>query len=109
LDNLDGQPYDREASTRLVLARALRRARAGLLWERVWPALATLATALGLFLAFSWAGLWLVLPPVLHIAALVVFLVAIVAAAFPLLRLRLPTTTEALNAPAGNGTVRRRL
>jgi uncharacterized protein (TIGR02302 family) len=97
LDSSDGQPHDREASTRLLLARALKRARGSLLWERLWPALVTLATALGLFLAFSWAGLWLVLPPVVHIAVLVVFLVTIVAAAFPLLRLRLPTDTEALN------------
>ena len=54
-----------------LLARALKRARGSLLWERLWPALATLATALGLFLAFSWAGLWLVLPPLARAIGLV--------------------------------------
>ena len=39
--------------------------RAGsIFWERLWPALATLATAVGLFLALSWLGLWLWLPPI---------------------------------------------
>ena len=46
-----------------ILARALDRARSALLWERLWPALAVLATAVGLFLAVSWLGLWLWLPP----------------------------------------------
>ena len=53
----------RREPIRALLARALKRARGSLLWERLWPALAALATALGLFLALSWAGLWLVLPP----------------------------------------------
>ena len=44
-------------------AAALRRARWTIFWERLWPALATLATAVGLFLALSWLGLWLWLPP----------------------------------------------
>ena len=42
-----------------LLARALRRAWWTITWERLWPALASLAVALGLFLAASWAGLWL--------------------------------------------------
>jgi uncharacterized protein (TIGR02302 family) len=90
------------------LARALKRARGSLLWERLWPALATLATALGLFLAFSWAGLWLVLPPLVHIAALVFFIIVILVAAFPLLRLRLPSDTEALRRlDRGSGELHR--
>ncbi|MGC1924996.1 MAG: DUF4175 family protein, partial [Pseudolabrys sp.] len=63
MDETSKQPHERERSARSLLARALRRARGSLLWERLWPALAALATVLGLFLAFSWAGLWLVLPP----------------------------------------------
>ena len=63
MGGLDEQPQQREYPTRVLLAQALKRARGSLLWEKLWPALATLATALGLFLAFSWAGLWLVLPP----------------------------------------------
>ena len=44
------------------LANAARRARYAIFWERVWPPLAALATAAGLFLALSWLGLWLWLP-----------------------------------------------
>ena len=56
-------PEKAEPEARTFLAAALRRARWTILWERLWPALATLATALGLFLALSWLGLWLWLPP----------------------------------------------
>ena len=43
----------------------VRSARAGwsIFWERLWPALASIATAIGLFLALSWLGLWMSLPP----------------------------------------------
>src|SRR5260370_32785858 len=47
-----------------TLERALRRARWTGFWERLWPPLATLATAVGIFLAVSWLGLWLWLPPI---------------------------------------------
>jgi len=96
LDSLNDQPRDREASTRLHLERALKRARGSLLWERLWPALATLATALGLFLALSWAGLWTVLPPVGRAVGLVFFLLLTAVAAIPLFRVRLPRDAEAL-------------
>src|SRR5262249_48628925 len=46
-----------------LLARALRRARWTIFWERLWPALASITTVIGLFLALSWLGLWLWLPP----------------------------------------------
>ncbi|HEY1474298.1 MAG TPA: DUF4175 family protein, partial [Pseudolabrys sp.] len=42
-----------------LLAPALRRARWTIFWERLWPALASIATVIGLFLALSWLGLWL--------------------------------------------------
>ena len=51
------------------LANAARRARYAIFWERVWPPLAALATAAGLFLALSWLGLWLWLPPLGRAAA----------------------------------------
>lgn len=79
-----------------MLARAINRARGSLLWERLWPALAALATALGLFLALSWAGLWLALPAVGRIAGLVVFVVIFAVAAIPLFRLRVPTDRDGL-------------
>jgi len=79
-----------------MLSRAISRARGSLLWERLWPALAALATALGLFLALSWAGLWLALPPLGRIAGLVVFLGIFAFAAIPLFRLRVPTDRDGL-------------
>ena len=96
MEGLDEQPHDREFSTRLLLTRALKRARGSLLWERLWPALATLATALGLFLAFSWAGLWLALPPLARAIALVVFVFMTIVAMLPLLRVRLPSVHDGL-------------
>jgi uncharacterized protein (TIGR02302 family) len=96
LDGLDKQPEQRVNPTRALLARALQRARGSLLWERLWPALATLATALGLFLAFSWVGLWLALPPIAHAIVFFFFVVVIVIAALPLIMLRVPSATDGL-------------
>jgi uncharacterized protein (TIGR02302 family) len=96
LDGLDEQPNGREQPTRVLLAQALRRARGSLLWEKLWPALATLATALGLFLALSWAGLWIALPPLGRAIGLLIFVVTTGAAALPLLLLRLPSEADAL-------------
>ena len=96
MDGVNDQPQERERGTRALLTRALKRARGSLFWERLWPALATLATALGLFLAFSWAGLWLVLPPLARAIGLFIFLVLAAAAAVPLLMLRLPSIYDGL-------------
>jgi uncharacterized protein (TIGR02302 family) len=96
LDSLDQQTPDRGRSTRAVLARALKRARGSLFWEGLWPALATLATALGLFLAFSWAGLWMVLPPLGRAIGLAGFALLTLIAAVPLLWLRLPSIHDGL-------------
>ena len=96
MDELNDQPSDREQPTRLLLARALTRARGSIMWERLWPALAALATVLGLFLAFSWAGLWLALPPLARAIGLVIFLAAAAAAALPLVILRLPSIYDGL-------------
>ena len=84
----------RDADT--LLARALRRAWWTILWERLWPALASLAVAIGIFLAVSWAGLWLVLPPMGRAIALFGLVVLIAIAAVPLFRFRLPSTFDGL-------------
>ena len=78
------------------MTRALSRARWSILWERLWPALASIATAVGLFLALSWLGLWLWLPPIGRAIGLGVFCLIGAAALLPLLRLRLPSRTEKL-------------
>jgi len=96
LDGLDEQPKQPANPTRTLLTRALQRARGSLLWERLWPALAILATALGLFLAFSWAGVWLVLPPLARAIGLLLFVVVTAIAAAPLAMLRLPSAADGL-------------
>ncbi|HXX25172.1 MAG TPA: TIGR02302 family protein [Pseudolabrys sp.] len=93
---MNEQFHDRERSTRAMLARALKRARGSLFWEKLWPGLASIATAIGLFLAFSWAGLWLVLPPLVRAIGLFIFLVVTAVAAVPLLMLRLPSIYDGL-------------
>src|SRR5450631_3714705 len=79
-----------------VLSRAIDRARSAILWERLWPALAAPATAVGLFLAVSWLGVWLWLPPGGRAIGLCLFFLLAAAATLPLLRLRLPTREDAL-------------
>jgi uncharacterized protein (TIGR02302 family) len=79
-----------------VLARALTRARWTILWERLWPALASVATVVGLFLALSWLGLWLWLPPIGRAIGLGAFFLLAAAAFAPLLMLRLPSRMEGL-------------
>jgi uncharacterized protein (TIGR02302 family) len=95
LNGLDERPQQ-ENPTRALLMRAIKRARGSLLWERLWPALATLATALGLFLAFSWGGLWLVLPPLARAIGLVLFAIVTLTATVPLALVRLPSINDGL-------------
>jgi uncharacterized protein (TIGR02302 family) len=96
LDGLNDQGSERPQSARLLLARAIQRARGSLLWERLWPALASLSVVVGLFLALSWAGLWIVLPPLPRAIVLVVLLVVLAVATVPLLRLRIPSDHDGL-------------
>jgi uncharacterized protein (TIGR02302 family) len=79
-----------------VLARALQRARLSILWERLWPALASAASGFGLFLAVSWMGLWLWLPPIGRAIGLFLFLVLCIAATVPLFMVRVPSKTDGL-------------
>jgi uncharacterized protein (TIGR02302 family) len=87
---------DRPEQGRSVLSRALSRARWSILWERLWPAPASIATAAVLFLAASWLGLWVALPPLGRAIGLFVFFVLAVAAAVPLFLVRLPSTSDGL-------------
>jgi uncharacterized protein (TIGR02302 family) len=88
---------DRPAEpARSLLAAALWRARLTIFWERLWPALALVATAIGLFLAVSWLGLWLWLPPLGRAVALIGFAALTIAALVPLGYLRVPAATDGL-------------
>ncbi len=79
-----------------VLSRALTRAWWAVLWERLWPPLATLATAIGAFLIASWAGLWITLPPLWRAVGVGLFALLVLASAVPLARLALPGRRDAL-------------
>jgi uncharacterized protein (TIGR02302 family) len=86
-----------EPAAGLGLARALRRARWAIAWERAWPHLARLLCVAGLFLAVSWAGLWLELPATGRAVALAAFVVLALAAVAPAVRFRWPSREEGLS------------
>ncbi len=92
----DGPLQSAGAAGQAVVGDALTRARRAILWERLWPALVSLLTAVGLFIALSWLGLWLWLPPVGRIVGLVALIALTAYASLPLLRLRIPTRQEGL-------------
>src|SRR4249919_1253950 len=79
-----------------LLTRALLRARWTIFWERLWPALASLATVVGLFLAVSWLGVWLWLPPYGRVIGLGIFFLLTAAAFAPFLALRAPSRIDGL-------------
>jgi uncharacterized protein (TIGR02302 family) len=85
-----------QSAPQSLIATALRRARWTILWERLWPALAAVATVGGLFLAVSWLGLWLWLPPLARAAGVLVFVALLVVAALPFLSLRMPGLPDGL-------------
>jgi uncharacterized protein (TIGR02302 family) len=78
------------------LERLARRASWILLWERAWPPLAWSLSVVAGFLAASWFGVWFVAPRVVHFALLAIFALALLAALFPLGKLRWPSRGEAL-------------
>ncbi len=73
-----------------------RRAKAVLLFERAWPALAWAGAAVALFLAASWLGLWFVAPRIGRVVGVLLFATLALAALAPLARLRRPSRAEAL-------------
>jgi uncharacterized protein (TIGR02302 family) len=78
------------------LSVALKRARQALLWERVWPYFVALASIAGIFVAVSWAGLWISLSPVARVVGVVLFALLLVAALVPAIRLRIPLLRDAV-------------
>ncbi|MGH6711575.1 MAG: TIGR02302 family protein [Bradyrhizobium sp.] len=86
-----------DAIARLQLTQALQRAQYAIAWERGWPILARLFTVIGLFLAVSWAGLWLALPFLARVVGIALFVALALGALFPLLRYRWPTREEGLS------------
>lgn len=78
------------------LDNLVRRAQAALLWERIWPSVATAGAVTLVFLTFSWFGLFIELPPLLRVVAVFLFGAALFGALFPLVRLVLPERSAAL-------------
>lgn len=79
------------------LERLVSRARLALLWEAVWPALGAVLVIVGVFLAASWFGFWLIAPKWLRILGWALFAAAL---AWPLILLaqaRWPTRGDALS------------
>lgn len=79
------------------LQRLRRRAALTLLWEETWPPLAFAGVVALVFSAASWFGLWFSTPPWLRLVALGAFALALLAALFPLVRLRWPGRSRALS------------
>lgn len=74
-------------------------ARAGqfLWWERAWPRIWVPLSVVFLFLTVSWLGLWLDLPPFWRVSGLALFVAAAFLSLWPLLRLRWPSRSNALD------------
>ncbi len=93
-DGADGRRTKSGEAARLD--RLVAQAKAVVLWEAAWP---ILWRSLGLvlaFLALSWAGLWLDLPPLWRKIGLGLFALAFVATLIPLVRLPRPGRGAAL-------------
>ena len=96
LEGAAPEPFLRQQGRGDVLSRALARARLNILWERLWPALAAVATAVGVFLVVSWIGTWLWLPPIGRAIGLGVFFLLTAAAFAPMLMVRIPSRYDGL-------------
>jgi len=78
-------------------AALIARSRHALLWEQLWPPVAATLVVLGLFLAASWAGLWISIPPLARIFGVAVFGLLFAASLSPFLWLKPPRRAEALS------------
>ena len=78
------------------LERLLVRARAVLLFERLWPAAVAVLALSALFLAASWFGLWVALPRPLRAVGVLVFAAGLAAVLRHAVRRRLPARRDAL-------------
>lgn len=94
---LAGKPSQKSLDTPLrQLDRLVARARAVLFWEELWRALVPPLVIAGLFLALSFAGLWLEIGPLWREIGVGLFGVALLASLVPLLRLHRPARKAAL-------------
>ncbi len=99
---------DSDALARLKLRQALQRARYAIAWERAWPPLARLLTVIGLFLAVSWAGLWLALPFLARAIGIGLFALLALVAIWPMIWFRWPSREQALSRLDRSSGIRHR-
>lgn len=79
-----------------MLDALIARARAALVWEKVWPQLAAAGCVVLLFLALSWFGLFEQLPPWGRIAGVAIFGALLFLTLNPIVRLVVPGRADAL-------------
>ena len=79
------------------LDRLVRLAAAALFWERLWRALVPPLLVIGLFIALSFAGLWLEVTRPWRLAGVVLFAIGLAASLLPFLWLGRPSRKEALS------------
>lgn len=77
--------------------RLVAQARWSLWWEEAWPRLWLPLAIVLLFLTLSWLGLWLDTSPLWRTVGLSLFTAAFLLSLWPLLRLRMPSRTRALD------------
>lgn len=85
------QPRDTDRGLGPAVERRIWAARAALLWEMLWPGVAPALGVAGLFVIVALFDLWAFVPPLLHGLGLLLFGIALAAAAWwGLARVRLP-------------------
>ncbi|SCY58847.1 TIGR02302 family protein [Microvirga guangxiensis] len=77
--------------------RLITHARWSLWWEEAWPRLWLPLAIVLLFLTLSWLGLWLDATPFWRSVGLSLFTAAFLLSLWPILRLRMPSRTRALD------------
>jgi uncharacterized protein (TIGR02302 family) len=88
------RPFEGPASRRL--RRLVRTTRAAILFERAWRIVLPLLVVAGLFVAVSWTGVWLEVPPWARGLGVLGFATAALAGLFELRRFRFPRRKEVL-------------
>jgi uncharacterized protein (TIGR02302 family) len=78
-------------------SRLVTHARWSIWWEEAWPRLWLPLAIVVLFLTMSWLGLWLDLPVLWRTIGLGLFGSALLLSLWPLMRLRMPSRTHALD------------
>ncbi len=86
---------DLEKTVETRIARTVRRARAALAWEQLWPLIAPFLVLAALFAALSWFGLWRITAAPVRLAILALFVVAIAGFAWRTLRFAWPSRSAA--------------